>query len=57
MTVRKLLPNSDGSYRVTLPKEELREADVIPEDGELETETFVKVEGEGREFSVEVLDL
>lgn len=57
MAVRKLLKNSDGSYRVTLPKDELQAAGVIPDDGELQDETFVKVDGEGRRFQVEVLEL
>lgn len=53
VTVRKLLQDSDGSYRITLPKEQLDSADLVDEDGE----TFVKVEGDGREFNLKVLDL
>jgi hypothetical protein len=29
----------------------------LPDDGELDDETFVKGDGDGREFSIEVLDL
>jgi len=57
MAVRKLIRNSDGSYRVTLPKTQLQDAGVVPDDGELDDETFVKVDGEGRRFEIEVLEL
>jgi len=43
MSVRKLSENS-GSVTVTLPKDDLREHDLLTEDGELDGERFVKIE-------------
>jgi hypothetical protein len=57
MAVRKLVRGDDGSYRVTLPKKELRESGVVPDDGELDEDTFVKIEGDGREFDLSILEL
>jgi hypothetical protein len=57
MAVRKLVHDGDGSYRVTLSKDELRESGVVPNDGELNEDTFVKIEGDGREFDLSILEL
>ena len=59
MAVRKLVRGQDGSYRVTIPKDELRESGVIPDDGELDEDMFVKIEGrgDGREFNLAILEL
>lgn len=55
MEFRKLSPNGD-STSVTLPKQELEALGIVDEDGDLEGETWAKIQHEEEGvFSVQVV--
>lgn len=58
MPVRKLRRFDETSGGVTLPKEDLRKAGVLEDDGSLVSDCYVKIEGDADEgeWTVRLLD-
>ena len=57
MEIRKLPEiNGDGSYVVTLPKEDLRERGLIDDtEGSLEQDQFLKIKADEDSWSIELV--